>query len=86
LRATYAGTAGVAATFTVTPTSVNPSSACFNVTVLDPDGVTVLNAGQACASGYSTGSQTLPSSGNYLVVAVPNVPATGTFTVGVTSP
>ena len=86
LRATFAGTANANATFNVAPTSVNPSSACFNVTMLEPDGVTVLNSGQACSGGYSTGSQTLPTTGNYLVVAVPNVPATGTFTVGVTSP
>jgi hypothetical protein len=86
LRATFAGTANAKATFNVAPTSVTPTSACFNVTVLEPDGVTVLNSGQACSGVYSTGSQTLPTTGNYLVVAVPNVPATGTFTVGVTSP
>jgi hypothetical protein len=86
LRATFAGTANAKATFNVAPTSVTPTSACFNVTVLEPDGVTVLNSGQACSGAYSTGSQTLPTTGNYLVVAVPNVPATGTFTVGVTSP
>lgn len=86
LRATYAGTANASATFAVTPTSVNPSSVCFNVTVLEPDGATSLNAGQACGGPYGTGSLTLPASGNYTIVAVPAAPATGTFTVGVTSP
>jgi len=86
LRATVAGQANQSATFTVNSTVTNPSSPCTNITVLEPDGVTALLGAQSCSASYSTGSLTLPSAGNYLVVATPLVPATGTFTVGATSP
>ena len=88
LRASFVGAANQKATFIVTAAKTTPPAPCTNITILEPDGKTILVAAQNCNNNdtYSSGSLTLPSSGNYLVVATPTVPATGVFTVGATSP
>ena len=81
-RAGFTGTAVQGTTMTV---GTQPSS-CFAIKILEPDGTTVLRSTSVCSTSYSSGSLSLPASGTYTVIVTPSGTATGTYTVGVTSP
>jgi YD repeat-containing protein len=74
--------AGQAATIAVTADN-NFSSACYNVTVTDPNGNQV-NIGQGCGTAYSTADLTLGVAGTYHIAIASVSTATGNVTVGVT--
>jgi large repetitive protein len=86
IQVSFTGAAGQSATVHVAVVSATPSSPCYLITTLEPDGVTVLRGDQSCNSGYSSGSLSLPQSGTYTVVVAPSNLAIGTFSVGVTTP
>jgi YD repeat-containing protein len=85
IRVSFAGTANQSVTVKVTVVST-PSSSCYNITTLEPNGTTVLRGDLSCSSSYSSGSLILPQTGTYTVVVAPNGTMIGTFSVGVSTP
>ena len=86
LRASVSGQTGQTMTFNVVEQNTTPAVTCFNYALMEPDGQTTLIAGQSCSGSYSYGATSLPETGVYVMVALPVVSTTGTFTVGATSP
>lgn len=86
IRVSFTGTSGQSITTNVGLVSATPSSPCYRVTTLYPDGTTVLRGDQSCSANYSSGSLTLPQSGTFTVVVAPSDVAIGTFSVGVATP
>jgi hypothetical protein len=86
IAVSFAGTAGNTATVLNNAVSTTPSTPCYKITTLKPDGVTVLRSDQGCTLGYSSGSLSLATSGTYKIVIVPTGTTIGTFSIGVASP
>lgn len=86
IRVAFAGTASQSVTVQVGVVNSVPASPCYTITTLDPDGMTVLRGDQSCSANYSSGSLSLPQTGNYTVVVSPSGTTTGTFGVAVTTP
>jgi hypothetical protein len=82
----FAGTSGGSATVAVGVVSTTPSSLCYKITTIAPDGTTTVRGDQSCSAAYSSGSLSLPQSGTYTVVVKPMGVAFGTFSVGVSTP
>ncbi|HXO47773.1 MAG TPA: hypothetical protein VN897_10900, partial [Mycobacterium sp.] len=61
----------------------NFSSSCYTVTVTGPNG-TLINTGQGCGTGYSTGVLNLGAAGTYNIAVASVSTAVGNVTVGVT--
>ena len=77
------GTANQTANIAVTA-DASFASACYNVTITDPNN-NVVNTGQGCGTGYSSGVLTLPTIGTYTVTTASVSTAVGNVTVGVTA-
>jgi hypothetical protein len=86
IQVSFAGTSAQSVTVMVGVVSATPSSPCYRITTLAPDGTTVVRGDQSCSAGYSSGSLSLPQNGTYTVIVKPNDVAIGTFSVGVTTP
>ena len=85
IQVSFAGTSGLSVTVAAGVVSATPSSPCYKITTLAPNGATV-RGDQSCSAAYSSGSLSLSQNGTYIVVVKPTDVATGTFSVGVTSP
>jgi len=79
----FSAASGSSFTFNVTAVS---QTNCDTATILEPDGKTVLAQSGICGTSGSLHSGTVPSSGTYTAVITPGGPATGSYTLGATSP
>jgi YD repeat-containing protein len=86
IRVSFTGTSGQSVNVTAGVVSATPSSPCYRITTLAPNGTTVVRGDQSCSAGYSSGSLILPQNGTYTVVVDPNDVAIGTFSLGVSTP
>ena len=85
-RVSFAGSASQSVTVAVGETASTPSGGCYRITVLEPNGSTILRGDSSCNASYSSGSLTLPSAGTYTIVVSPTGTTIGTYSVGVTTP
>lgn len=85
IRVSFAGTSGQSVTVAAGRVSATPSSACYKITTLAPNGSTV-RGDQSCSASYSSGSLSLSQTGTYTVVVDPTDVAIGTFSAGVSTP
>jgi hypothetical protein len=85
IQVSFAGTSGLSVTVAAGVVSSTPSSPCYKITTLDPNGTTV-RGDQSCSAAYSSGSLSLSQNGNYTVIVKPTGVSFGTFSVGVSTP
>ena len=85
-RVSFTGSASQSVTIAVGETESTPSGGCYRITVLEPDGSTILRGDSSCNASYSSGSLTLPSAGSYTIVVSPTGTTIGTYSIGVTTP
>ena len=86
VRATFNGNANQSAKVNLGFSRQSPTNACFAITVLEPDGRTVLSGSLACGDGYTTGSMRLPATGQYTVVASPSGTTIATTSMSLVAP
>jgi hypothetical protein len=86
IAVSFDGAAGNTATVLNNAVSTTPSTPCYKITTLKPDGVSVLRSDQGCTLGYSSGSLSLATSGTYKITIQPTGTTIGTFSVRVVSP
>ncbi|MBA4284856.1 MAG: peptidase, partial [Xanthomonadaceae bacterium] len=80
--ATFPGTTGRLATVRVTGNTIG----FVALTLLHPDGTTVLATYSSAANSFSMPAVTLPATGTYTVQTNPSGTAFGTLNISVTSP
>jgi YD repeat-containing protein len=85
IQVSFTDTSGQSVTVAVAAVSTTPSSVCYFITTLAPDGTRV-RGDESCSSGYSSGSLGLTQNGTYTVIVKPTNAAFGTFSVGVSTP
>jgi hypothetical protein len=86
IRVTFASTSGQSVVVTAGVVNATPTSPCYRITTMAPDGTTTVRGDQSCSSSYSSGSLSLPQNGTYTVIVAPTDVAIGTFSVGVNTP
>lgn len=86
VRTTFKGIAGGDAAVTVNATDVAPADGDFYVTILEPDGHTILRGDESSGVDYASGFLHLPTSGVYTVLVTPADSAIGTYRIGVQTP
>jgi YD repeat-containing protein len=85
IQVSFAGTSGQSVTVAAGVVSATPSSPCYKITTLAPNGTTV-RGDQSCSAIYSSGSLSLSQNGTSTVIVKPTGVAFGTFSVGVSTP